>query len=193
MPSSAGDDGHHSGGETLHITLRRRDSSLRHHPTRALTANVSRFAAGTSGQSVTDFVDTALRYGRVTRTGHNAFMVEYGLGRVIGTNIAGSRHFDSSVRPRWHYPDRISVLGRPMTTTLLQQFVEEECTPHVRRLLEVALRSNSSRRFEFNRFEVSIQQEDNSVLLEDVLDATDAGAQRVALADFAAVLAKCSS
>jgi hypothetical protein len=33
-------------------------------------------------------------------------------------------------------------------------------------------------RFEFNRFEVTIDAKKNEVVLEDVLDATDAGAQK---------------
>ncbi len=79
-----------------------------------------------------------------------------------------------------------------MVTTLLQQFVKEECTPYVRRLLEEALVSapTSSKRFEFNRFEVTFESE-GTVLLEDVLDATTEGAERVPLAAFAAAISAC--
>jgi RHS repeat-associated protein len=52
-------------------------------------ANVSRFAEGTTARNVVDYVDAALRYGTVTRTGAGAFRLEYNLGRAIGTNIAG--------------------------------------------------------------------------------------------------------
>ncbi len=82
-----------------------------------------------------------------------------------------------------------------MTSTLLQQFLTEECTAHVRRLLEDALdaRSPPFKRFEFNRFEVTIQREDGAVLLEDVLDPTEAGVVRIPLAEFVAALGRCSS
>lgn len=82
-----------------------------------------------------------------------------------------------------------------MPETILKQFLREECTPYVRRLLEEALAATapSSRRFEFNRFEVTIQREEGAVLVEDVLDATEAGAQRVPLAEFAKALSECSA
>lgn len=53
-------------------------------------ANVSRFALGTTARNVVGYVDSALRYGTVTQTGPSAFTVDYGVGRVIGTNIAGA-------------------------------------------------------------------------------------------------------
>lgn len=52
--------------------------------------NVSKFAEGTSIRDVSSFVDSALRYGRVTSSGTNAFTVEYNLGGTIGTDIGGS-------------------------------------------------------------------------------------------------------
>lgn len=47
--------------------------------------------------------------------------------------------------------------------------------------------------FEFNRFEVTIEREANIVVLEDVLDATEAGVQHVPLAEFTAALRQCSA
>lgn len=80
-----------------------------------------------------------------------------------------------------------------MSSNLLQQFLSQECTPYVRRLLEEALENASppTRRLEFNRFELTIQHEDGEILVEDVLDETESGVQRVPLADFAASLEKC--
>ncbi|MBN1186713.1 MAG: RHS domain-containing protein, partial [Bacteroidales bacterium] len=51
--------------------------------------NVSRYAQGTTVRNIMGYVDNALRYGDVTQTGTNAFMIEYNLSMTIGSNIAG--------------------------------------------------------------------------------------------------------
>jgi hypothetical protein len=78
---------------------------------------------------------------------------------------------------------------------LLEQFITQECTAHVRRLLEGAIADSAAPRphFEFNRFEITIQREANIVVLEDVLDATEAGGRHVPLAEFTAALRQCSA
>ena len=82
-----------------------------------------------------------------------------------------------------------------MTERVLEQFLTQECTPYVRRLLEEAIADSAAPRphFEFNRFEVTIEREANVVVIEDVLDATGAGLQRVALAEFTRALGSCSA
>lgn len=85
-----------------------------------------------------------------------------------------------------------------MPTTLLEQFLSEECTPEVRMLVSADLRAGSSgsgprrKRFEFNRFEVTFDLDAGDVLIEDVLDVTDAGVQRIAIGDFVAALGSSS-
>ncbi len=76
---------------------------------------------------------------------------------------------------------------------LLDQFITQECTAHVRRLLEDAIADLNAPRaqFEFNRFEITIEREKNIVVLEDALDATDAGVRHVPLAEFTAALRQC--
>ena len=76
---------------------------------------------------------------------------------------------------------------------LLKQFVTEECNAHVRRLLEDAIADLAAARphFEFNRFEITIERKRNIVVLEDVLDATEAGVRHVPLAEFTAALKQC--
>jgi hypothetical protein len=78
---------------------------------------------------------------------------------------------------------------------LLDQFLSQECTPHVQRLLGEAIAdmTTSNSRFEFNRFEVTIERETGTVLLEDVLDASEAGTERVPLAAFTQALVRCSA
>lgn len=73
-----------------------------------------------------------------------------------------------------------------MPDTLLEQFLSSECTSHVRQLLESAINDMSVLQpfFEFNRFEITIDRENNIVVLADVLDASDAGVQRVPLSAF---------
>jgi hypothetical protein len=83
-----------------------------------------------------------------------------------------------------------------MNGTLLEQFLVEECTSYVRDLVERGLDAGESgaglrkQRFEFNRFEVTFDLDEDDVLIEDVLDATDAGAQRLPIAEFSAALTK---
>lgn len=78
-----------------------------------------------------------------------------------------------------------------MTVTLLEQFLAEEVNEYVRALLRQAVNDDVtvSKRFEFNRFEVTIDRKDGSVLIEDVLDAAVTGALRMPIAEFGAALA----
>jgi len=75
-------------------------------------------------------------------------------------------------------------------SSLFAQFLRWECTPYVRGLLREALRRRIPKTFEFNRFDISIDHESQTVLLEDVLDATDAGKERIPLAELAAEVEK---
>ncbi|MBL8722765.1 MAG: hypothetical protein JNK49_01900 [Planctomycetes bacterium] len=78
---------------------------------------------------------------------------------------------------------------------LLEQFISQECTEYVRRLIEDAIADSATQRprFEFNRFEITIEREANIVVIEDVLDATEARVQHVLLAKFMAALRRCSA
>lgn len=83
-----------------------------------------------------------------------------------------------------------------MNPTLLDQFLAEECTPAVRDLVRSCLDSGRSsagqlrKRLEFNRFEVSFDIREGDVVIEDVLDATAAGVQRISIAEFLTALAE---
>ena len=78
---------------------------------------------------------------------------------------------------------------------LLDQFIAQECTEYVRRLLEDAIADSATPRprFEFNRFEITIEREGNMVVLEDVLDATAVGVRHIPLAEFTAALRRSSA
>jgi hypothetical protein len=69
--------------------------------------------------------------------------------------------------------------SEPMSD-LLEQFLTQECTAHVRSLLEGAISDSVTPRphFEFNRFEITIDRVANIVVLQDVLDATAAGVRQ---------------
>ena len=73
-----------------------------------------------------------------------------------------------------------------MADTLLEQFLSHECSSPARQLIERAINDASVPQpfFEFNRFEVTIDREERVAVLADVLDATEAGVQRVPLSDF---------
>jgi hypothetical protein len=47
-----------------------------------------------------------------------------------------------------------------------------------------------TRRYEFNRFEIALDFDEGNVIIEDVLDASEAGAQRVSIAEFSAALSR---
>jgi hypothetical protein len=83
----------------------------------------------------------------------------------------------------------------PMAIGLLEQFLAEECTPHVRRLLEKGVADQSIKRphFEFNRFEVTIERDNKLVVVQDVLDATRTGEQQIPLDEFMSALSHCSA
>ncbi|MFG0582765.1 hemagglutinin repeat-containing protein [Pseudomonas sp. zjy_9] len=52
-------------------------------------SNVSKFSQGTSLKDVSSYVDSALRYGKVSPNGPGGYVIEYNAGKVIGTNAAG--------------------------------------------------------------------------------------------------------
>jgi hypothetical protein len=60
----------------------------------------------------------------------------------------------------------------------------------VRRLLEEAIADSATPRphFEFNRFKITIERGGNFVVVEDVLDASEADVRHVPLAEFTAAL-----
>lgn len=53
-------------------------------------ANVSKFSQGTSVRDVSSYVDSALRYGKVTPNGPGGHVIEYNAGKVIGVNVSGA-------------------------------------------------------------------------------------------------------
>ena len=77
-----------------------------------------------------------------------------------------------------------------MSASLLDQFLREECTEHVRRLLvdSFAIDAPTRTRLEFNRFEVTIDRNAEIAIIEDVLDASDAGSERIPLAQLRTLL-----
>ncbi|MGW9064026.1 hemagglutinin repeat-containing protein [Achromobacter animicus] len=52
-------------------------------------SNVSKFSQGTSLKDVSSYVDSALRYGKVSPNGPGGYVIEYNAGKVIGTNSTG--------------------------------------------------------------------------------------------------------
>jgi hypothetical protein len=83
-----------------------------------------------------------------------------------------------------------------MSSTLLERFLAEECTPYVRDLVRTALEAGRAaagprrKRFEFNLFEVTFDLDEGEVLIEDVLNASGGGAQRIPVDEFSAALNK---
>ena len=52
-------------------------------------SNVSKFSRGTSLKDVASYVDSALRYGKISPNGPGGYVIEYNVGKVIGTTAAG--------------------------------------------------------------------------------------------------------
>lgn len=77
-----------------------------------------------------------------------------------------------------------------MTTGLLEQFLAEEATDHVRREIASAVieaRMNAStavRTFELNRFELVLRFATEEVEINDVLDASSNGSAQMTLGLF---------
>jgi hypothetical protein len=73
--------------------------------------------------------------------------------------------------------------------TVFEQFLTEECTPEVVRMLREALEDTSRLRphFELNRFELTIERETNTLLLVDVLDGA-APVHRIPVTEFVQAL-----
>ncbi|WP_018413105.1 hypothetical protein [Methyloversatilis thermotolerans] len=73
---------------------------------------------------------------------------------------------------------------------LLLKFLSEEATPHVRKLILDAVDEHSGLkqrdrcRFEFNRFEVTLDFVNDMAKLEDVLDPELSGEFRLRLGEF---------
>lgn len=74
--------------------------------------------------------------------------------------------------------------------SLLEQFLKEEANPHVRGLLLGAVHEHerrpdeAQRKFEFNRFEVTLDFIGDVALIEDVLDPASSGEVRLQLGEF---------
>jgi hypothetical protein len=69
--------------------------------------------------------------------------------------------------------------------TLLEQFLREECTPHVRSLIcDAAAKSDGRREFEFNRFNLTLDLESRRALISDELDVSPGGETDLPLDEF---------
>ena len=78
--------------------------------------------------------------------------------------------------------------------SVFDQFLEEEVSPSVRKLIEDAMARHSSRpeevecQFEFDIFDVSINFQSEVVTIASVLDASSAGEQQLPLHEFLRIL-----
>lgn len=86
-------------------------------------------------------------------------------------------------------------MSEPMNRTVLDGFLRLDCPPAVRSMLREAIAQTNSgtlplrRKYEFDRFEVTLDSRDQSVVIEDVVDATDSGVFKLTLAEFDRALA----
>jgi hypothetical protein len=108
---------------------------------------------------------------------------------------------NSRLRPDIHCHDVLNFPNPELSTefmneTLLEQFVLEECTDYVRDLVRTALDAGASgagprrKKFEFNRFEVTFDLDEDIVFIEDAFDTTNTGAQRLLLSELLTALEK---
>lgn len=81
-----------------------------------------------------------------------------------------------------------------MNKELLQRFLKDEANSHVRNLLVRCISDcraglmSGQRSFEFNQFNVTIDCESGTVLVEDELDVAAGGEVRCSLEEFSAAL-----
>lgn len=74
-----------------------------------------------------------------------------------------------------------------MTTypTLLEQFLSEECTPHVRKLIcDAGSTTQIRHQFEFNRFDVILDLGAQAATISDDLDSSATGTVVMPLKEF---------
>jgi hypothetical protein len=82
-----------------------------------------------------------------------------------------------------------------MMNSVLKQFLAEEAVPYVRNLIFAAVDeheknpSEFQRRFEFNRFDVTLNYAKSTVLIEDVLDSEASGEVTLPIKEFMFILA----
>lgn len=78
--------------------------------------------------------------------------------------------------------------------SVLKQFLAEEAVPYVENLIFAAVDeheknpSEFQRRFEFNRFDVTLDYSKSTVSIEDVLDSEASGEVTLPLKDFLCIL-----
>lgn len=114
-----------------------------------------------------------------------------------GSTVEAARKLASELGPKRDRDERESAseLFRQNGGhfSLLEQFLTDDCTPYARELLMSAMGgpSASQLRFEFNRFEVTVEPDRDSVLIEDVLNPSEAGEQRVTTQEFLRALSRC--
>jgi hypothetical protein len=81
-----------------------------------------------------------------------------------------------------------------MTTypSLLEQFLNEECTPHVRKLIcEAALNrepTHTTKEFEFNRFNLKLDFAGGRAILDDELDVRASGSAETSIDELLTLL-----
>ena len=81
-----------------------------------------------------------------------------------------------------------------MTTRLLSTFIEEDCTPPERaRLLEAFARWEGRQQpvrqhLTFNRFEFKFDAEEESIVIDDMLDGTENGSEKISADELKASL-----
>lgn len=79
--------------------------------------------------------------------------------------------------------------------SVLEQFLAEEAVPYVRNLIFYAIAEHNKnsnevrRRFEFNRFEITVDYVKSMVFIEDVLDPEASGEISLPLKEFLFMLA----
>ncbi len=79
--------------------------------------------------------------------------------------------------------------------SLLDQFLAEDCVPYVCAMLREALSAVPIRpwTYTFNRFDVILDPEHQSVVLEDDLDVSEAGTQRLNIVEFTQALNRATA
>jgi len=78
--------------------------------------------------------------------------------------------------------------------SLLKQFLEEDCDAGIRQMLlteinrHATVRTAVVREFNFNRFDVYLDFQSESVRVDDDLDTSEAGSCTIPMTDFASAL-----
>lgn len=133
-------------------------------------ANVSRFSQGTSPKMIKEYVEAAIKYGKLIQGGF-----EYNFGRVIGTGQTGQRllpYVFISVMTGYELHFLFSINKDCLRMVTLEAFIREEVNNHIREVILASIeqgknQNKSKDELVFNRYSLEFFFQESSLIIYD--------------------------